>query len=79
MLALLGVFAIEDENREKMFAAQQLQLVSQIVKVGLDYFEDSKLVKTTVGCLTNFSVQESVRQELSKEKDFYVLIYNIVE
>lgn len=49
------------------------------MRTALDYFEDLKLVKTSIGCLTNFSVLDISREELSKEKDFYVIIYNVLE
>ena len=57
LIALLGVFAIEDTYRDKILT-QCSKISTNIVRIALQFFEDVKLVKTTIGCLTNFAVVE---------------------
>ncbi|KAL4508340.1 hypothetical protein ABPG72_003644 [Tetrahymena utriculariae] len=78
VLALIGVFAIEEEGRQ-LVLRQVPKLSSSIIKICLNSFEDSKLVKVSLGCLTNLSVLEQSREEVSKEKDFYILIFSTIE
>lgn len=52
---------------------------NSIIKLALKYGQDPKLIKTSIGCLTNLSVILDIRNNLSKEKDFYVLIFFVIE
>ena len=76
IIAFVGILSIEESQR-KQFTTQQFGQC--IVKIGLSYFNDLKVVKICTGCLTNLMVDDQFRDVLAREKDFYVLIHNILE
>ena len=70
----------------------QNKFIPLLLKISLIYFDSQKLIKTTLGCLTNmnaygkFTHNKSIliclefsREYLCKEKDFYILLYNVLD
>jgi len=53
--------------------------IPYLIRVSLLYFDSQKLIKTTLGCLTNINAYEVSREFLCKEKDYYVLLFNVLD
>jgi len=58
---------------------ENTQIFEEILNIGLAYFDNAKLVKTVIGLLTNATAIENIRDNLSREKNSYILIYNVLE
>jgi hypothetical protein len=56
-----------------------MQIGLKIVKVGLEFFNELKVIKICTGSLTNLMVDDTFRDQMAKEKDFYVLIHNVID
>eukprot|EP01016_Furgasonia_blochmanni_P005598 TRINITY_DN1218_c0_g1_i10.p1 TRINITY_DN1218_c0_g1~~TRINITY_DN1218_c0_g1_i10.p1 ORF type:complete len:388 (-),score=145.19 TRINITY_DN1218_c0_g1_i10:99-1175(-) len=53
--------------------------LTYILRISLEYFDNPKIIKTTLGCLINMTATMKARDSLAKEKDFYILLFNILE
>lgn len=53
LIALLGVFAIDDTNRDGILSSCP-KISTNIIKIALLFFEDVKLVKTSIGNIVKF-------------------------
>jgi hypothetical protein len=74
--ALLGVMCLEKSTCEELL---KNDFIPYLIKISLLYFDSQKLIKTTLGCLTNINAYEFSRDYLCKEKEFYVLLFNVLD
>lgn len=76
LAGLIGAISV-DQNIIKNL--ENTQIFEEILNIGLAYFDNAKLVKTVIGLLTNATAIENIRDNLSREKNSYILIYNVLE
>ena len=53
VIAAIGIFAIDEKGRELILGSSVAQ---SIVRSALENFQDGKIVKSSLGCLTNLAV-----------------------
>jgi len=74
--ALIGVLCLDKVTCEELV---KNNFIPYLIRVSLLYFDSQKLIKTTLGCLTNINAYEVSREFLCKEKDYYVLLFNVLD
>jgi len=74
---LIGAISVDQNIIQQ--SLENSRVFEEILDIGLAYFDNAKLIKTVLGLFTNVTAIDKIRDSLAREKNVYILLYNVLE
>jgi len=74
---LIGAVSVDQNIIQQ--SLENSRIFEEILNIGLAYFDNAKLIKTILGLFTNATAIDNIRDNLAREKNIYILLYNVLE